>query len=81
MIELADLVEHDRDGTLTTVLDFIGIADDADMRAWFDAHVNPAQAHGGRWRTDFDPRTADEIDARYAVICERLSAEGVRLPT
>jgi len=81
MIELADLVERDRAGTLNSVLDFIGVADDADMRAWFDANVNPAQAHGGRWRTDFDPRTADEIDTRYAVICDRLSAEGVRIPT
>lgn len=81
MIELADLVERDRSGTLDAIVTFLGLTDDASMRAWFDENVRPENAHGGRWRTQFDAQTTEQIDAQYAAICDRLTKEGVRLPS
>ena len=81
LIELTDLVERDRAGTLDAMLAFLGLPGDADMRAWFDENVRPEHAHGGRWRTQFDAPTTERIDAQYASICDRLTQEGVRLPS
>jgi hypothetical protein len=81
MIELADLVERDRSGTLDAIVTFLGLTDDASMRAWFDENVRPEHAHGGRWRTQFDAQTTEQIDAQYSAICDRLTKEGVRLPS
>lgn len=81
VIELADLVERDRDGTLAAVLGFLDLPNDAQMQTWFDEHVRPEHAHGGRWRTQFDAQTTAEIEAHYAASCERLRSEGVRLPS
>jgi hypothetical protein len=80
-IELADLVERDRSGTLEAILTFLDLPDDAGMRTWFDENVRLEHAHGGRWRTQFDAQTTERIDAQYAAICDRLTQEGVRLPT
>ncbi len=81
LIELADLVERDRSGTLDAMLTFLDLPDDAGMRAWFDEHVRPEHAHGGRWRTQFDAPTTEQIDKQYVAICDRLTQVGVRLPS
>lgn len=81
VIELADLVERDRAGTLAAILAFLELPDDVDMQVWFDEHVRPEHAHGGRWRTQFDAETTARIDAHYAASCQRLMSEGVRLPS
>jgi len=80
VIELTDLVERERDATLVALLSFLGVSDDANMRAWFDANVRPEQAHDGRWRTQFDAATTKRIDATYGDIVDRLVAQGVRIP-
>jgi hypothetical protein len=81
VVELADLVERDRDGTLSAICAHIGVDVDPGMRAWFEANVQPSGAHLGRWREDFDPEVCARIDEQYAQIIGRLGAEGVRLPS
>jgi hypothetical protein len=81
LIELADLVERDRAGTLASVLAFLSLPNDEHMQTWFDEHVRPELAHGGRWRTQFDAQTTAKIESHYAASCERLRGEGVRLPS
>jgi hypothetical protein len=80
-IELRDLVERRRSQTLSEILTFLGVEDDPQMQAWFEEHMNPAHAHLGRWRADFDAEICRRIDAQYADIVERLTAEGVRIPS
>ncbi len=79
-IELMDLVVRDRVGTLTALCDFLHVPVDASLVAWFDAEVTADGMHPGRWRDQFDSATTDRIDSVYAASCERLAAEGVRLP-
>ncbi len=80
-IELIDLVERDRMGSLERLCSFVGVDVDPQMRAWFDERMSAGNAHVGRWRAQFDDRTAGRIDEHYEQICTRLAAEGVRIPS
>ncbi len=79
-VDLVDLVVRRRESTLADILDFVGVPESAEMRAWFDGNVTAASAHGGRWRSQFDDRTVREIDIRYRDICGRLTESGVVIP-
>lgn len=80
-IELIDLVARDRRGSLQSLCSFLGVDEDQGMTDWFDAHVTADNAHVGRWRAQFDDRTAGQIDEYYEQICTRLEAEGVTIPS
>lgn len=79
-IDLIDLVEKDRSGSLERICAAIGVEVDPAMVGWFEENVTSAGAHQGRWRRDFDADTCARIDADYLEICERLAAQGVRIP-
>jgi hypothetical protein len=79
-IDMIDLVQYDRDNTLTRICDFLGINVDPGMKAWFDENVTAEGAHLGRWRSQFDAETTVRIDATYAQMVERLTAAGARVP-
>lgn len=79
-IDLADLVVHDRAGTLAALCAHVGVPVDDGMVAWFDANVTPEGMHPGRWRRDFDDATCARIDDAYSDATARLSAAGVALP-
>lgn len=79
-IDLADLVVHDRVGTLALLCGHVGVPVDDGMVAWFDANVTPEGMHPGRWRRDFDDATCARIDTAYAEATARLTAEGVAIP-
>lgn len=79
-IDLVDLVDRDRLGTVEQICAAVGVEVDTSMVAWFEENVTSAGAHQGRWRRDFDADSCARIDEDYASICERLLAEGVRIP-
>lgn len=79
-VNLECLAVTRRDETVSELLEFLALPDDATMRGWFDKKVIPAQAHIGRWRADYDADTARRIDERYAQIIEELDSLGVPHP-
>ena len=78
IVQLMDLVSEDRGGTIQRICDFLGLPVDAGMVAWFDDNVTAVAAHPDRWRRQFDRKTADRLDKRYAEAVERLRAAGVQ---
>ncbi len=79
-VDLHELTVTDRDATLSSLLEGIGVGPDRRLTQWFDANVLAQQAHIGRWRRDYDDATAARIDARYAEILAEFDAAGVPYP-
>jgi len=79
-VDLDALTDTDRNGTLHTLLEFLNLPEDERLQTWFDSHVVAAQANAGRWRKDYDNKTARAIDERYATIIDELDAAGVAHP-
>ena len=71
---------RDRDGTLSRLLEFLGLADDPGMRDWFDENVTPSRGHVGRWRRDVPTAEQERIDARYLEVLAELDAREVPHP-
>lgn len=79
-IDMLDLIERDRDCTLQRTCEFLEIPVDPGMKAWFEQNVNAADAHVGRWRTQFDAQTTRTIEQMYEQMVARLAAHGARIP-
>ena len=79
-IDLHELVVTKRDETLERLLGALGLEPTRRTRRWFDKKVLPQQAHVGRWRRDYDDKTARRIDERYAQIIAELDSLGVPHP-
>lgn len=74
--QMERLIEHDRDRELTRLLDFLGLDDDPDMRAYFASDLTPARAHIGRWRHDVPAERLAAFDAHYQRLASGLIARG-----
>ena len=79
-IDLVELVDRDRPGSLERLCAAIDVEVDSSMVAWFEENVTSAAAHHGRWRTEFDADTCARIDDTYLTLCEQLGDQGVRIP-
>jgi len=79
-IELFDLVQANREQTIQQILRHLDLESSEQMLDWFDSTVTTQGSHAGRWRKDFDDRTASAIDECYAAACERLQAQGIKIP-
>lgn len=79
-VDLEKLAVTERDESLTRLANALGVADNRRWRRWFDKAVLPKQVHVGRWRSDYDDKTAQRIDARYAEIVAQLDDMGVPRP-
>jgi hypothetical protein len=79
IVQLMDLVAHDRAGTMQRICEFLNVPVDPAMLRWFDDNVTADAAHPDRWRRQFDRKTADRLDKRYAEAVERLRAAGVQV--
>ena len=80
VIQLEDLVTRDREGSIARLLDFLGVDDDPNMRAWFDEVVTPRKGNEGRWRRDYTGEQLDVIDTAYAEIIADLEAREIPHP-
>jgi hypothetical protein len=79
-IDMLNLVDVDRDGTLQRICDFLNLPITPEFRAWFNENVRLEDANVGRWRTQFDAETVKKIDATYAEMVERVAAAGAQVP-
>lgn len=79
-IDMLDLVKYERDASLVSITEFLGISRDPAMVDWFNANVLADKSHAGRWRSQFTENTAKRIDQHYARLVKRLSRDGVTIP-
>lgn len=79
-IDMLNLVDVDRDGTLQRICDFLNLPITPEFRAWFNENVRLEDANVGRWRTQFDDETVKKIDSVYAEMVERVAAAGAQVP-
>lgn len=80
-VDLMDLVSRDRTSSVQELCDFLEVDLDPQMLEWFDHNVVATSAHPGRWRSQFDEKTARAVDRAYAEAVDRLSARGVHIPS
>ena len=76
VISLDELVWSDREGAYAELLEFLGVADEPAMRAYFEAEMSADAAHRDRWREGLDAESQAEIVRRYEAQLDRLDAEG-----
>lgn len=74
-IALEDLAIHNREESYKAVLNFLSLADSAEMRKFFDEELTPKNATSGRWKEEI---SSPEFDAAYVEMINRLSNAGVR---
>lgn len=79
-IELQDLVQLDRQGTINQILEHCDLDESTEMMQWFDQTVTVEGSHAGRWRRDFSESAGAALDELYAQSCARLRVLGVRIP-
>jgi hypothetical protein len=75
VISLDELVYSDREGSYAELCDFLGIADEPAMHAFFDSEMNSEAAHRERWRKGLSADEQAEIVAQYEAELARLEAE------
>jgi Sulfotransferase family len=73
---LDDLVWGDRDAAYADLLSFLGVADEAAMREFFEEKMNADAAHRERWREGLDEAAQAEITHIYEATLDRLEREG-----
>ena len=76
VVQLEDLVTHDREGQLKRLLAFLDLDDDPAVRAFFEDRMIPARAHSGRWRQDVPPERLAAFEAHYAALAAGLVNAG-----
>jgi hypothetical protein len=75
VISLDELVWSDRERAYAELLEFLGVADEPAMRAFFEAEMNADAAHRDRWREGLDAESQADIVRRYEAELDRLEAE------
>jgi Sulfotransferase family len=75
VISLDELVWSDRDRAYAELCEFLGVADEPAMRAFFDAEMSADAAHRERWRKGLTDAEQAETVRLYEAALERLEAE------
>jgi sulfotransferase family protein len=75
-ISLDELVADDREASYSRLLEFLDLADEPAMRAFFDSEMTPENAHRGRWREGLGEAEAEEVVAAYESALDEAEAEG-----
>ncbi len=76
VISLDELVHSDREGTYAELCQFLGIADEPEMREFFETEMNADAAHRERWRKGLSEAEQEEIIELYEATLKRLDDEG-----
>ncbi len=76
VVLLEDLVGFERDRTYESLLAFLGLEDEPDMHAFFDAEMTPEKAHLGRWREQLSAPGRLIVQRRYEWTVSSLEREG-----
>jgi hypothetical protein len=68
-IALEDLAIHNREDTYQSILTFLGLRDDSNMRHFFESELTPEAATSGRWKTEI---ATPEFLSGYAELEKKL---------
>ena len=74
VVQMENLIEHDREREYARLLAFMGLEDHPAMRAYFDSDLTPERAHIGRWRSEVPAERLESFQAHYLQLAERLRA-------
>ena len=75
-LSLDQLAAGDREATYAELLGFLGLDDEPGIRDHFEADVNAAHAHRGRWRGGLSDERQRELAGRYEQALEAMRARG-----
>jgi Sulfotransferase family len=75
-LSLDRLVAGDREETYVSLLAFLGIEDEPQMRAYFDAEVTEEKANRDRWRQGLSAGEQKELTRRYERAIDAMEARG-----
>ena len=75
-LQLEDLVGRNRDAEYRRLVDFVGLSDAAEMRAFFDEKMTEAGAHIGSWRADVPRGQLAAFEAHHERLAAALVADG-----
>jgi hypothetical protein len=75
-LQMEDLIARNRDAEYRRLVDFVGVPDAPEMRAFFDERMTEAGADIGRWRTDVPPGDVAEFEAHHGRLAAALVDAG-----
>ena len=75
VVLLDDLVGNDRESVYSGLLDFLGVADEPDIRGFFEREMTPENAHVGRWRGELHAPGRAWVQRRYERTVTALERE------
>jgi hypothetical protein len=75
VVSLDELVRFDREAAYAELLEFLGVADEPAMRAFFETEMNATAAHAERWREGLDALEQEQIVRQYEGALERLERD------
>ena len=53
IIQLEDLVIHERDTTHQKIMDFVGLEDELEVKSYFNSQMSAENLNENRWMKDF----------------------------
>lgn len=74
-ISLDELVDGDREDVYGQILDYLGLEDEPEMRAFFDDEMSASAAHRERWREGLDEAQQTALVRDYEKTLDRLERE------
>ena len=75
-LQMEDLVARNRDAEYRRLVDFFGLSDAPEMRAFFDERMTEADADIGHWRVDVPPGDVTEFEAHHGRLAAGLVDAG-----
>ena len=76
-IRIEDLVIHQREATLEKIKVFLDLPSNKRIDSYFEDEILPEKLHAGRWKSE--PVNAEKFSAKYQVILQELSANGIHI--
>lgn len=79
-VRLESLVGPRREVAYDQLAEFLGLRDDAAMRAFVEDKMSSERARPGSWQRGLDPAEAERVELLYRKQLARLESEGVDFP-
>lgn len=76
---LEDLLAHEREQSYKDLLRFLGLADEPEMREFFNRQMTAERGHIGRWKEDIPKDLRGKFQDQYAHVWTELNSQGVPL--
>ncbi len=80
VLQMEDLVAHDREGSYARLLTFLALDDAAEMRTFQTTLMTADRAHIGRWTEVVAPDRQATFEDHYVRLVDQLRARGRPVP-